>query len=177
MVFLEENFENMLLKKYSDKEIELLQSVIASLKDFKMVEGIILIPFIKCDKKYISTNEFDSDFVIFVNKNEGIDNEIETLINNIKAKINDCDDKISDTNFYIWNINVFNNKNFSFYKMAFESFLVSSYILYDKNKNLTKLQGKLGSKTRAITGNEQVLVKIDNVDKLDYGLIKTKKKL
>ena len=61
--------------------------------------------------------------------------------------------------------------------MAFESFLVSSYILYDKNENLTKLQGKLVSKTGTITGNEQALVKIDNVDKLDCGLIKTKKNL
>ena len=175
MKHINENFENSSIKNLSNGEIELFQSTISSLKESGVVEGIILLPFIKNMEEYKEPLEYNIAFIIFVDKSNVNNAMVKTCIQNFNYSINNCEDRKSDIISNIYNINIFDNDDIDFSRFALETFLVSSYILYDKNGTLGELQDKLSLKARPINNKDQSVIKIGNIDMLEDGMILGKK--
>ena len=91
MMYVEKNFKSANSKTISDKEIELLQSIITSFKDIEPVEGILLTPFVKHSKGDTEPSEFNILLILFVDENSDNYAAVKSLVQKMQNSLNNCD--------------------------------------------------------------------------------------
>lgn len=162
MKYIKENIRIKDGQEIYDDELDILLPFINQLAIRDDVEGICLIPTYKQEEVGYEPRNYCSIYVnLFINKNteeEKIENNIYKIINNLSNRRI----PINEYNFEIIDLNKINQDNI-IYSVLFEKNLISSYIIYDKNGELTKLQEKLKEQIKPWKS----LVQIENIDKLD----------
>ena len=147
MKYIKENIRIKDGQEIYDDELDILLPFINQLAIRDDVEGICLIPTYKQEEVGYEPRNYCSIYVnLFINKKPNTNNN--------------TNNNIEDSNY-----NIFNkiNQDNIIYSVLFEKNLVSSYIIYDKNGELTKLQEKLKEQIKPWKS----LVQIENIDKLD----------
>ena len=165
MKYLEESFKNTEKKKLYDDEIDIFRVLLSNLKKYESVESVLIMPYTRNNKTYQTIDDFSMSTIVMVNNKKRL-KEIKQLIESAEMDIDNCDNG-NEINFFVYDINDLDKRDFYFLKIALEVALVSGYILYDKNGLFENKQDELNHKINIITNQSQTLVSIDNINELD----------
>ena len=165
MKYIEKNFENADVRSFSDDEIKFLNQALKELIDNESVESIFLVPIAKEEEACRSTNYYCSAklFVIARKSNKELkysrENALKDLNINISNKRYLPVNALNTETIYLSNL--VRAKKDSLIKLWFDYDLVSSYILFDRNGIVGKLQDDAAERVEPWR-----VARIINIDKL-----------
>lgn len=165
MKYIEEYFEDAKVLYLTNNEIKHLNNFLREQINIESVEGIILIPEYKeIDRRYYNDAYCSMDIKVIAHNDQKDLEEIERSISKVRCKLPYYTTSYIPTNefkFSITDINKFTSDSIII-KSWNERDLLSSYILFDRNGNIEKLQNEL-KVNKNIWGG---LSKIGNIDEL-----------
>ena len=165
MKYIEKNFENADVRSFSDDEIKFINQLLKELIDNESVEGVFLIPIAKEEEVCRSTNYYcKAKLVVIARKsNKELKYLRETAMKDFNISISNKRylpvNEINTETIYLSNL--VRAKKDSLIKLWFDYDLVSSYIMFDRNGIIGKLQDDASKKVKPWK-----VARIINLDKL-----------